>query len=92
MLVLAFFDVGSEASKTQIRRQASFAYHAMYGCNANSIKATDHNDKPLNGRCGIIVGYEKTKKEFIVRLVTKRVSEASQFEVEVRNLSPSYLE
>lgn len=87
-----FFKLGSVSLERQISRQASFIFHVLYRGEANRVKVVDSMDNSINGRIGIITGYDTNKRKFIVRLCTRSVSNATFFTGEKRAIEAGFLQ
>lgn len=89
---LKYLDLHSSSLCEQIRRQACLVYHNMYRGKEDRVQIVDCTDQSINGRYGLITGYDNSRHLFSLRLDTRSVGTATFFTGEERAVSGSLLE
>lgn len=89
---LQYFTKYTASTAHQIHRQAVFLYHVMYRGSSDRIQVVDSQNQSINGRSGLIIGYNTNEKKFKVRLCTKNVKRATRFTGESVRICPSQLQ
>ena len=89
---LQYFTKYTASTAHQIHRQAVFLYHEMYRVSSDCIQVVDSQNQSINGRSGLIIGYNTNEKKFKVRLRTENVKRATRFTGESVRICPSHLQ
>lgn len=89
---LQYFTNCVESMDHQINRQVDFLYHEMYRGTSDCVQVIDSQNKSINGRFGLITGYNREKMKFKVRLGTKTVMPATRFTGEAVFICPGELQ
>ena len=76
----------------QFHRQSLYVYHQLYYGVRDRIRVVDSRDRSINGRYGLIIGYDKAKQSFLVHLDTKTVTPSTMFTGEKRYICGSNLQ
>ena len=76
----------------QLHQQSLFVYHTMYRGICDRVRVVDSPNRSINGRYGLILGYNTDKSKFRVRLDTQLVMPATRFTGEDMLLCPSLLQ
>ena len=89
---MAYFDPEAGILLKQVQRQACLVYHNLYRGEADYVTVREHHDVSINGRSGIINGFDPIRHEFLVRLQTKAVPCPGRFSGEKRLINARFLE